>query len=339
MVDESPAIWATVYDCGGRGGIHRSWKGFPTFLNYVSFEPESDAFGELSTMVAACSASDKLRFSVEKLALSEKPVVRTLNVYSSPDLSSFLEFDQGLTHRYRYPDIHLVDRIDIECDTLDNVSARRHESPDFLCLDTQGTELMVLRGAERILKHSVIGLRCEVEFIPLYQNQPLFDQVWRFLAERGFRLVRFEKCGSGVTGISTDAGPFSLSVDDAAPAWADAILVREPDFLYSSTSGGQGGADKLMKFVLFTIANSCGSIGLDLMWQLSLEDQLPSVLQALDQSDLEVLISSVVRHLDLSDHSGWQADPQYLTWFRRDRAHLRKELAMIVKQRGLKNIL
>jgi len=61
---------------------------------------------------------------------------------------------------------------------------------DFLELDTQGTELEILKGADRFLASSVVGLQTEVEFSSLYDAQPLFAAVDEYL--RGFGFMLFD---------------------------------------------------------------------------------------------------------------------------------------------------
>jgi len=74
---------------------------------------------------------------------------------------------------------------------------------DFLELDTQGTELDVLAGADSLLERSIVGLQVEVEFAPMYVNQPLFADVDAFLRARGFQLFdlsRYRVRRSATTG-------------------------------------------------------------------------------------------------------------------------------------------
>lgn len=73
--------------------------------------------------------------------------------------------------------------------TLDGyLSEAGFHSVDFMEIDTQGSELDILRGADIFLKKSVLGLRVEVEFSPIYKNQPLFSDVDSFLRPYGFVL-------------------------------------------------------------------------------------------------------------------------------------------------------
>lgn len=78
----------------------------------------------------------------------------------------------------------VVSTRDVRTVRLDDVI---QEPVHFLKLDVQGAELDVLRGAERLLR-DVLVIHSEVEFYPIYQGQPLFDSIFRFLRDRGFEL-------------------------------------------------------------------------------------------------------------------------------------------------------
>ena len=59
---------------------------------------------------------------------------------------------------------------------------------DFLELDTQGTELDILQGGKTFLASSILGIRVEVEFSPMYQDQFLFSDVDAYVRQFGFML-------------------------------------------------------------------------------------------------------------------------------------------------------
>ena len=73
---------------------------------------------------------------------------------------------------------------------------------------------------------SVVVVESEVEFIPLYKDQPLFGDVQVFLRERGFVLHKFlDIAGRGFR-------PFNGPKNNPHAAmsqilWADAIFVRD----------------------------------------------------------------------------------------------------------------
>ena len=314
--------------------MNRRWERYPGFLDYVSFEPEGDAFEELQGMEK--EPRGQATFSAEPAALSDRPGSEHLNVYSSPDLSSFLDIDTEITHRYRNSNLTLSERAEVRTDTIDNVSKKRRQSPDFICLDTQGTELFILRGAEQCLKNSVLGLRCEVEFLPLYKNQPLFDQVFGFLLEKDFRLVTFQKTGSGAAGISTDGGPFSLTMEDAFVGWADAVFVKNHEKLFPENGAQAELATRLMKYVYFNAINDCGSLGLDLIYRLARQDRLTDMLEALPAEDLDSLLTAVQNHLEALKQASWQEVEFYNEWYAKERDFLGQWVEDFRRQRNLR---
>lgn len=296
-----------VYHCGGRGGVHRSWEDFPARVTYVSFEPEAEAHAELAQLEGEDKGPQNgLVFVNENTALSNSPAPAQLNVYSAPDLSSFFEFDPAASHRYRYCGVEKTATIDIECSTVDVVAARRHERPDFLCLDVQGAELSILQGAAEMLRHGVLGIRCEVEFLPLYRDQPLFGDVLGYLQDFGFCLARLERPGSGAAGFSLDSGPFSLTMDDAPPAWADAIFMRAPDTVLDCDDASLGAM--VLKYVLFAFANDCAPVGFDLLYAVAKSGRAAAMAAGLSADGRLTLYRCAADRLALIEAATWQDD-------------------------------
>lgn len=60
---------------------------------------------------------------------------------------------------------------------------------DFIYLDVQGAELMVLRGAGNFIKR-IGAIWLEVEAVELYANQPLKKEVESFMRKNGFVCVK-----------------------------------------------------------------------------------------------------------------------------------------------------
>lgn len=96
--------------------------------------------------------------------------------------------------------------------------------PDYLKLDVQGAELDVLEGSQRALTNCLV-VECEVEFIPMYERQPLFGDVELFLRSRGFVLHRF------VDVAGRAMRPFTMKDSPTTPLsqllWADAVFIRD----------------------------------------------------------------------------------------------------------------
>lgn len=85
-----------------------------------------------------------------------------------------------------HPWLQFTDTIKVATSRLDRLAAHLHITHiDFLHLDVQGAELMVLRGAGALLERTwTIWL--EVEAVPLYVGQPVGAEVESFLRRHGF---------------------------------------------------------------------------------------------------------------------------------------------------------
>lgn len=85
---------------------------------------------------------------------------------------------------------------------------------DLLKTDTQGYELEVLRGCSDLMAANRIRLvTMEVIFSEMYEGIPPFDEVYRFLVDRGFSLVTF----------------YGMVIADRLASWSDCLFAN-PSF-------------------------------------------------------------------------------------------------------------
>ena len=95
---------------------------------------------------------------------------------------------------------------------------------DVVKIDTQGSELDILKNFEKKIK-KVLIIESEVEFIELYKNQPLFSDIQNFLSKNGFTLHKLIDIGG------RPFRPWVVNNDPVFPMsqllWADAIFVRD----------------------------------------------------------------------------------------------------------------
>lgn len=146
------------------------------------------------------------------------------NVTAYPGCSSLLTPDPsvidlfpmigtGPTGNFRVVDTH-----EVRTQRLDDVLVEG--MPDYIKIDVQGAELEILRHGKRTLATTTV-LETEVEFVPLYKDQPLFCDLQVFLRDQGFVLHKLiDVVGHSL--MPPDAGyPVSQML------WADAIFVRD----------------------------------------------------------------------------------------------------------------
>tara|TARA_B110000003_G_scaffold182730_1_gene181807 strand:- start:1350 stop:2375 length:1026 start_codon:yes stop_codon:yes gene_type:complete len=165
----------SVLDVGARGGIGWPWTDFDKkFVNSILIEPDP---------VEAKNIQDNLSKSTNTVVLpvafwnniSSVPI----NLNKSPGTSSV--FSPNLSFLDQFPDsdrFHADKIIKVDCTTIDYlIDNKQMPKFDFAKIDIQGGELAVLEGGLNYIKSNVIGLELEVEFVQLYENQPLFAEI------------------------------------------------------------------------------------------------------------------------------------------------------------------
>jgi FkbM family methyltransferase len=183
----------------------------------VGFEPNLDALAKLNETkgpnetylpyAVADGCRHKIRYCI------------------APGMTSLLEPNANL---YRYfhgfPDWgKVVSEKMVDTVRLDDVP--EVINVDLLKIDIQGGELMAFQNARRLLAQCVI-IQTEVEFLPLYRNQPLFSEVELFLRELGFIFHRFwPESNSRV--ISPLLVNKNIYAGLSQLVWADAVFVRD----------------------------------------------------------------------------------------------------------------
>lgn len=170
--DKYPVVFV---DIGASGGLEKQqelWNQMKKHLKLICFEPDERSDGEFSR-----TGLYKDRREMDFYLYKEKTKSSLLKP-NTPFLSKFNEVSR----------FKIEKTIKINVDTLDNQLAKNNvKDVDYIKLDTQGSEFYILEGSKRILENSVFGLEIEMEFVPLYKDQPLFSDIDHFLRPFGFQ--------------------------------------------------------------------------------------------------------------------------------------------------------
>ncbi len=170
----------TVLDVGANYGQYyeflREKVGFTGQIH--SFEP----IPELGAKLVARSASDS-KWQVNQCALGIQTGKAQFHISDKPGWSSLRELRRGQSRPT--DELQITRSVEVEVRSLDDVVANLKVNNLYLKLDTQGSDLDVLRGGEATLK-IVKGLQTELGCIPCYEGAASPAEVLAFLAERGF---------------------------------------------------------------------------------------------------------------------------------------------------------
>lgn len=111
---------------------------------------------------------------------------------------------------------------EIDTTRLDDIPET--EGIDLVKIDIQGGELMVFQNATKRLADALV-IQTEVEFLPLYVDQPLFGDVDVFLRSQGYAFHRFFPTVSRT--IQPMLVQNNIYAGLSQTVWGDAIFVRD----------------------------------------------------------------------------------------------------------------
>ncbi len=116
----------------------------------------------------------------------------------------------------------VVSTEEIDTTRLDDIPET--EGIDLVKIDIQGGELMVFQNATKRLADALV-IQTEVEFLPLYVDQPLFGDVDVFLRSQGYAFHRFFPTVSRT--IQPMLVENNIYAGLSQTVWGDAIFVRD----------------------------------------------------------------------------------------------------------------
>lgn len=221
-----------VVDVGCRWGFADPFINHLDIFRLYGFDPDKEECDRLEQLYSTD------RITLFPLGLADHKGTSKLHLTNEPACSSMYEPDNRLTENYPALDCaRKVNEQEMEHTTLDLWATNSDiEYVDHIKIDTQGSELLVLKGAETLLGQ-VRTLELEVEFNPIYKGQPLFADVDTFLRLRGFvlwKLTNFVHYGQdgentielGEDRIHYDHRSQVITKYGGQLYWADAHYVR-----------------------------------------------------------------------------------------------------------------
>jgi len=198
----------TIIDVGTQDG--------KTTLDYLTTFKDARVFGieaeEANFAATHAAIKDHVgRCSIHNFALSQADGNAVFHINSHSGTHSLLPI--GDSNYWAAPERELQ-TVAVKTRSLDSFTSEHAiDLVDILKMDIQGGELDALRGASSFLKASRIKLiACEVEFRPLYQGQPLFWDIARFLNDYNYSFFNLYD-------------PFFSPKNTNILCWADAIFL------------------------------------------------------------------------------------------------------------------
>lgn len=206
-------------DVGSAGGLKDRWRPARAAVSALLFEPRDG--GEPRRVG---------RDMLYPVALGPEAGRATLNVTALSNMSSTLRPNRALLETYRKKGEHtrITGTLEMPVDTLDAVVARDGRSVDAIKVDTQGSELDILKGARGALRDSIFLAEVEVSFFERYEGQPLFRDIEGFMREARFELLDLYRLKRYRRRNSADIANLSLGSGQRAGrlSYGDALFFR-----------------------------------------------------------------------------------------------------------------
>ncbi len=178
-------------DIGASGKIGEPWSLLESnLIHTIGFEPNYDEFIKLQNTF--------INNSYHNIGLWSSKSTQSYYITSQ---DYYGNFNFGTSSMYKpnspyisknYGNIDLgrvVEKeIKVECDTLDNILYEQLDTPDFIKIDTQGSEYEILKGAEKLLSNNAPIITLEVWTEEIYKNAPLMQDIMSLMHSYGYKL-------------------------------------------------------------------------------------------------------------------------------------------------------
>ncbi|MFP4355607.1 MAG: FkbM family methyltransferase, partial [Phycisphaerae bacterium] len=181
-------------DVGAFGGASEQWLRIGRCVHLHGFEANAQEARRLQDLPTKLAG-----MHLHPVVVAERTGPVRFYLTKSPTCSSTLEPNNREFEKYGLPgslratrgQVQSVQQLDGI--SLDDFCRQEQLQPDFVKLDTQGSELSILRDGFCDHLPGCLGLEVEVEFVELYKGQPLFSEVELFLRQCGFELFGLKR--------------------------------------------------------------------------------------------------------------------------------------------------
>jgi FkbM family methyltransferase len=240
-----------VIDAGARYGLHPTWADLRGVVEFHLFEMDAVEAARLEKKYR-----DDPQIKVHPIALYSSDTTLTFRVSEHQALNSLFQANDELLRQndYMVREFTVTEERQTKARSIDSLFA---DSPvHFLKLDVEGAEFELLKGARKQLSSTILGVRSEVLFAPIYEGSPLFGDLHRHMLEHGFDLLNLDYTGGG-----SKAGRFTLPGRYGKLLSSDAVWVVTNERLFANK--GDRLLHDVVRLALFLMNNGATDLAVD----------------------------------------------------------------------------
>jgi len=224
-----------VCDIGARGSAPNELIPFFPYMDYHCFDADKEECDRLKSISTPYKGYHVFPYFIGK---NSKDVA--FNLYKNRRHSSIFKPGERYYSIYSKEIDPIEETVLLKSRPLEDVySQEKLRSPDFIKLDTQGSELDILVGSKSIISNASL-IEIEVEFTEVYQGQPLFHDVMKFMIDNGFELLYLNRVFDHRRKVFSGKSRGQLT-------WGDALFGRREDNVDGFSD------EQIVKYVLLLI--------------------------------------------------------------------------------------
>lgn len=185
LVSKGLASPIVLVDVGCRGGLPEELWPIKRMIQHIGFDADEKECARLSK-----EAHELFSRSTFPLFVSGRDGESEFHLFHSKGDSSALPPNPRFAELFGGPKFAIEETLCVKTTSLDSFFSMNPGllRPDMIKLDTQGTELDILKGGVKCLETCAL-VEIEVAFFPMYKGQPLFHDIMGFMLGQGFELL------------------------------------------------------------------------------------------------------------------------------------------------------
>ena len=237
-------IRINVVDAGARYGLHPTWSGVADLANFFLFEIDKSEVARLTAKY-----QDSQNITVFPCGIGCRNETVQFNTAEHRGMNSQFAINIGCVEEHDFLPENMMHSGN-DCAEIVTLDSFLQDDIHFMKLDIEGAELDGLKGATQHLG-SVLGIRAEVAFMDVYQNQPLFGDIHEFLLFHDFELLNLDYDGRG-----NSRSKFTMPGRYGRLIGTDAVWTKRLRYLYDSPDS----VENLLRYTLFLMQNNANDI-------------------------------------------------------------------------------